>query len=430
MSQSTIRTLFEALTRSHQRASGLQGDARDHEPANGFRHFAALSLSKIADGLIDPKLVLSWLLTALGAPAVLIGLLVPIREAGSLIPQVLIAGPVTRLRNRKWAWVLGSAGQGVAAAVIAFAALWLDGWAAGLAVCVALGVLAVFRSVCSVSYKDILGKTVGLSRRGAVTGLAGSVSSVGVVIFALLLMSGVLRQTGAVIGAIALAALMWLAAAAVLATLAEPDSDTGNKGDGVDFALLRDNPQLWRFIAARGLLVSTALAPPYLVMLSGGDGASALTGLGALVLASAVASFLSSYVWGRFADHSSRRVLIATGILGALAMASALGLARLGVAQSLWAMPAALFVLMIAYHGVRQGRSIYLVDMAPENRRSAYTAVSNTVIGLILLAAGVLGGLFAMIGPQATLALFTAMALSAAWVARGLDEVEALGDAT
>ncbi|MCB1364533.1 MAG: MFS transporter [Rhodobacteraceae bacterium] len=424
MTGSMSRTLFQALTRSHSPADGLTDAARRAEPANGLRHVAALSMSKVADGLIDPKLVLSWLLTALGAPALLAGLLVPIREAGALVPQVVLAGPVARMTRRKWAWVIGSAGQGVAAALIAGCAFVLTGWAAGLAICALLGVLAVFRALCSVSYKDILGKTVGLSRRGAVTGLAGTAASGGVVIFALLLMSGALRQTGAVIAAVALAALLWGLAALVLATLREPPSQTGQDGGGVDFALLRDNPQLWRFIATRGLLVSTALAPPYLVILASDGDAGALAGLGALVLASAVASFLSSYVWGRLADRSSRRVLMLAGVLGALAMAGAVALAQAGLARTVWAMPAALFVLMIAYHGVRQGRSTYLVDMAPENRRAAYAAVANTAIGLILLATGVLGGLFAMIGPQATLAGFALMALAAAWTGRGLDEVE------
>ena len=113
MTGSMSRTLFQALTRSHSPADGLTDAARRAEPANGLRHVAALSMSKVADGLIDPKLVLSWLLTALGAPALLAGLLVPIREAGALVPQVVLAGPVARMTRRKWAWVIGSAGQGV-----------------------------------------------------------------------------------------------------------------------------------------------------------------------------------------------------------------------------------------------------------------------------------------------------------------------------
>ena len=38
------------------------------EARNGIRHVVSLSLTKLADGLINPKLVLSYLLNALGAP--------------------------------------------------------------------------------------------------------------------------------------------------------------------------------------------------------------------------------------------------------------------------------------------------------------------------------------------------------------------------
>ncbi|MEQ6247395.1 MFS transporter [Sulfitobacter sp. HNIBRBA3233] len=419
----TTRKAFRKISGAEAPAEDLPEGAQEAEAANGLRHAASLSMTKIADGLIDPKLVLSWLLTTLGAPAVYAGALVPIREAGALLPQILYAGWVQSLAQRRWAWVIGSAGQGVAAAAIVLAALTLEGAAAGIAVCAALAVLALFRALCSVSYKDILGKTVGEARRGSITGLAGSASSVGVLVFALLLMSGVLQTKGAVIAAIGLAAALWMLAALLFSTLSEVDSE-GESDLRASFGVLKDNPVLWRFIIVRGLLVSTALAPPYFVILGGGEGEGALGQLGALVLASAAASFLSSYVWGRFSDQSSRRVLMITGVIGAAAMLLAVGLAQIGLAQAVWAMPSALFVLMIAYHGVRQGRSTYLVDISPEDKRSAYAAVCNTVIGGLLLLAGLAGGGAALIGPQAVLILYAALAVAAAAVAKGLPEAQ------
>lgn len=406
-----------------QTLTGADETASRAEARNGLRHVASLSMTKIADGLINPKLVLSWLLTALGAPAYLVGALVPIREAGALLPQVFLAGWVSRLRHRKWAWVIGSAGQGIAAALIVLAALTLQGRAAGWAIVGLLAMLAVSRALCSVSFKEILGKTVAKTRRGGVTGFASSAASVGVLAFAALLISGLMQSRGVVIGAIGLAALFWLAAATLFSTLEEQPSDADAAKGAVDWAILRDNPQLRRFILVRGLLVSTALAPPYLVLLAGGEDGR-LGQLGALVLASAAASLLSSWVWGRLADRSSRRVLMLSGAVGALAMLGAIALNWAGLAQAVWAMPGALFVLMIAYHGVRQGRSTYLVDMAPEDRRAAWSAVANTLIGTILLAVGALGGAASLMGAQAGLMLFALLAAAAPVAALGLDEVE------
>lgn len=413
---------FDKIAGAQGPADTLDANAQEAEAANGLRHAASLSMTKVADGLIDPKLVLSWLLTSLGAPAVYAGALVPLREAGALLPQIFLAGRVRAMPRRKLAWVVGSAGQGACAGLIVLAALTLEGAAAGLAICAALAVLALFRSVCSVSYKDILGKTVGQARRGAVTGLAGSVSSVGVLLFAALLMSGILRERGAVIAAIALAAVLWAAAALLFAAL-EEQVGKAEGGPRASFAVLKNNPVLWRFIIVRGLLVSTALAPPYLVILGGEEGGT-LGALGALLLASASASLLSSYIWGRFSDRSSRRVLMVTGVCGALALVLALTLAQLGLAQTVWAMPLALFALMIAYHGVRQGRSTYLVDVAPPDDRATYAAVANTVIGVLLLVAGIAGGGAALLGPQAVLVLYAVMAAAAAVVAKGLPEAD------
>ncbi|MEC8574214.1 MAG: MFS transporter, partial [Pseudomonadota bacterium] len=75
--------------RSSETKGGRVGSQSDK--AQEQTHVAALAATKLADGLIDPKLVLAWLLNAIGAPGFLIGILVPVREAGSLLPQLALA---------------------------------------------------------------------------------------------------------------------------------------------------------------------------------------------------------------------------------------------------------------------------------------------------------------------------------------------------
>ncbi|THH35768.1 MFS transporter [Aliishimia ponticola] len=402
--------------------AGSRADAE--ESRNGLRHTVSLTLSKVADSLIDPKLVLTWLVGALGAPSSVSGLLVPIREAGALLPQIFLAGRVERMRFRKWAWVAGAAGQGIFAALIAVFALTLEGLAAGIAICAALAGLAISRAACSVSFKDILGKTVEKTRRGAITGFAGSAASVAGLAFAGLLIAGVAQNKGFLIAAIALAACLWVAAALTFRGLEEDASDTQEDQSAIDLTPLREDSTLRRFIVVRSLLLPTALAPPYIVMLASQSGQEALSALGFMLLASSAASFVASYAWGRLADQSSRRVLRLSALLGAAAMMLAVTLSWLGVAGQVWAMPVSLFVLMIAYQGVRQGRSTYLVDMAPEDQRSTYAALANTVIGLGLLLVGVLGGLAAIAGPVTSLCVFAAICAAAVLMAQALPEVE------
>ncbi len=412
--QSAEQAVYAGLTESGDEAS-------PSEARNVLRHVTSLGMTKVADGLIDPKLVLSWLSGALGAPAAVTGLLVPIREAGALLPQMLLAPVVMSMKRRKWVWAAGALGQGIAAGAMVLAGLTLSGTVAGVALCCALAVLAVARSAASVSFKDILGRTVAKTRRGAVTGTASSVASAAVVIFALLLMSGFLQDKGPLLAAIGLAAVLWIGAVLVFSTLEEPEAEVQARS-GIDLAPWREDPQFRLFVTVRGLLTVTALAPPYFVLLGGG--AEALQGLGALVLASSAASFVSAYVWGRLSDRSSRTVLSLSGVFGAVFAGLAVVAEALGWTEAGWVAPAILFGFMMSYHGVRQGRSTYLVDMAPTETRASYTALANTLIGVLLLVTGAFGGVLALAGPMAALAGFAVLSAAGAVLALRLREVE------
>jgi len=428
---STLDTVFQQLVIDDEGRAcrDIPDSACQEEPRNFFTHVAALSLSKSSDGLIDPKLVLSWLMTFLGAPAYLIGLLVPVRESGALLPQLFTAGAIRQMPLRKYAWTGGAVVQGLAAIAIAAIALIFEGILAGWLIIVALAILATARSVCSVSYKDVLGKTVSKSRRGSATGLAGSISAGAVILYAVLLIFDILPRAPLVISGIFLAGAFWITGAAIFATLEEAKGATEGGKAAISAALeniplLKTEPQLRQFILTRGLLTATALAPPFMVA-AGAQGGQQFESLGLLVLASAGASLVSSFVWGRLADRSSRKVLALSGLIAAIILAATAFAAMSGWLANLFLLPALLFVLMISYQGVRLGRSTHLVDMATEDTRAAYTALSNTVIGVLLLVGGVFGAIASLAGVPATLFTMAAMCALAVPAALGLNEVQA-----
>jgi hypothetical protein len=80
---------------------GIPDAACRHLPRNFFACLAANFLSKVADELSSARLVLPWLLGAVAAPAAFVGFLVPIREAGVLLPQLAVAAYIRRLSRRK-----------------------------------------------------------------------------------------------------------------------------------------------------------------------------------------------------------------------------------------------------------------------------------------------------------------------------------------
>ena len=433
MAENTQELVFEMLTSGDEGrvCKDIPDSACKEEAGNFFTHVTSLSTSKISDGLIDPKLVLSWLLTTIGTPTWLIGLLVPVREAGALLPQLFTAAALRELPQRKWAWAAGSAVQGLAAASMGLAAFFLDGAAAGYVILIALAVLALARSVCSVTYKDVLGKTVSKSRRGTATGTASTVGAAAVLVYGGLLTVGWIDRMSLVIGGLLLAGGLWMTGAVLFTTLNEEPGSTEGGGNPIksfrdNFQLLAEDKQLRRFILTRGLLISTALAPPFMVALGTDteEASQMFGGLGLLVIASAGAGLLSSYVWGRLADRSSRKVLILTAAAATLALLATLGLNAAGLLQDIWALPLVLFVLMIAYQGVRLGRSTHLVDMASQDNRAAYTALSNTIIGTLLIFGSGFSVVAHMAGEAVVIGLLALMSALAIPVAIGLEEVQ------
>lgn len=405
-------------------------DVKPREARNGVVHVAALSLTKTADALIDPKLVLSWLMTALGAPGVLIGLLVPVREAGALLPQLALARRVEASRRRKFFWAAGAALQGVAALAMAGAALALSGALAGAAIVASLAVMAAARAASSVSYKDALARTIAKRRRGAVTGFASSTAALAGFGVGLLMAAGLFDVAVAPLAAIiAVGGGAFLLASAIFMLLGERAGRVEAEAGGPSLARLAEplvaDQQLSLFVAARAALAVTALAPPFIVMLSSSSGRTALDQLGPLVMASTSASVVASYAWGRLSDRSSRQTLMAAGALGAavFAAAGAMGLLTGGLGGAPGA-ALAIFAAQIAYEGVRAGRKLHLTDMAEDDNRARYTALSNTLIGLALLAGGLFGLAADRFGPAAVLLAFAPVALLGVALARGLDEVQ------
>lgn len=402
------------------------------EARNGLVHVLALALTKTADALIDPKLVLSWLLTALNAPGGMIGLLVPVREAGALLPQLALARWVERSPQRKRFWATGSALQGLAAIGIALVALSLSGALAGALIIVLLAGLAVARSASSVSHKDALARTISKCRRGSITGLAASVAALSVFAVGLVMATGVFSSAVSPLAVIiSCAGLFFLSASWIFLRLDEPhdvDIRDGNDDESTIAALvapLFKDGQLRLFVASRAALAVTALAPPFIVLLSTATGGTMLGDLGPLVIASMAASFLASYVWGRLSDRSSRKTLMAAGALGALVfcVVGAVGAVATDLGGILGA-SAAIFAAQIAYEGVRAGRKLHLTDMAEDAFRARYTALSNTLIGLAILSGGLFGIAADVFGAHVVLLVFSGMSALGAILASGLDEVQ------
>jgi hypothetical protein len=378
----------------------ISEEACTNVPRNFFLNVLNGSTTKLGDKLGSPSLVLPWLLDALGAPAFLTGLLVPIRQSLALLPQLAIAGQIRRFARRKWFWAGGGLGFGLSFFLMLLAVLALPPSAAGIAIVFFLALGSMSRGVSSVAFKDVLAKTIPQRRRGTL--LAARAASAG----ALTLGAGLLLRAyvaevnaiGPFLALLAATAVLWSIGAGLAAAVEEEKGATQGGRNAlqearVGWGFLRQQAGFRRFITARALLLSVQLSVPfyslYARQLTGGN----ISGLGVFVIAIGLADVFSSPFWGRFADRSSRTVMIWGGSLAVV-----VGLVMLGVGVFL---PAAwhtaivlspiFLVVGFAQAGVRLGRKAYIVNAAPGPDRPTYVALTNTIIGVLTLAGGAFG---------------------------------------
>lgn len=401
--------------------------------ADGKRIVAALTATKFGDRIVDVKTVLPWLLGALGAPTVLIGLLVPVRESGSMLPQTVLLPWVRARPRRKPVWLLGAGGQAVAVGAIAVVAVTLTGVAAGLAVLAALVVFALFRSLTSLTTKDVMGRTVDKGARGRVTGTATTISGVVAIIVGLgLRQLGEDAPTWAFAALLAAAATTWLLAMVPFSRIREPvgehdeEVDASAITDGL--ALLRDDPGFRRFVVARTLLLVSALTPPYVIALAQSATGDSIAGVGPFVVAAGVAGLLGGRLWGGVADRSSRLVIAGAAGAASLVVVVFLLLERGAVGAGAAFYVGTYFALALTHTAARVGRKTYVVDLGEGNERTDYVAVSNSLMALLLLAVGGLTGVLAALGPEAALVALAIIGSAGVPAALSLPEVSAGSD--
>ncbi len=402
-------------------------------PGNFLLTIISQFFQQLGDAVANPKIVLPWVMETISAPLYLIGFLVPIRESGSMIPQLLLASYIRRLAIRKWVWVAGSFLQAFCIAGIGLVAWSLEGAAAGYAIIGLLALFSLSRCLSSVASKDVVGKTIPKTQRGRVSGWSASVAGMITVMFGagLLLFSG--RELAPVHYGIMLAGAgaLWLIAGSVYALIREFPGEAAAADNAFIAAfrrltILRSDRPFRRFVITRALLLCSALTGPYYVVLAQQQLGSPGYLLGLFVIASGAASLVSSPFWGHFADLSSRKVLIAAALMTTLLglLVFLISVMRPGLFGFVWLLPLVYFLLSIAHQGVRVGRKTYVVDLAEGNKRTDYVSVSNTLIGIILLILGFTGALSSFVSVATIILILSLMGALGALLGFTLPEVE------
>lgn len=430
-----LDTLYARVTNEEDArlCNEISDDACNYLSVNFFLQVISKTFTKLGDALSSPKTVLAWLMSYVNVPVALIGFLVPIRESGSMLPQIFIAGYIRKLPVRKWVYVTGSLLQFAAIAGIGVVSLLFKGASAGWMILALLVVFSLSRGLCSVASKDVLGKTIPKTRRGRLGGVATSVS--GVMALGAGLYMFIRTQQELTVDFYAylvfFAASMWILGAITYAMIREYPGETSGGANGArealrKLSLLRDDKSFRNFVISRSLLLCSALTAPFYVVIAQDMLGKDVKILGLFILANGVATSISAPFWGRLADLSSKRVMVMAALITA-----GLGIVMFAIVswipllhEQTWVYPLAFFILGVAHSGVRLGRKTYIVDMAGGNKRTDYVAVSNTVIGLVLLITGGISALASVISPVGIILILSLFGLAGAVTSHRLPSVE------
>ncbi|MBA1145480.1 MFS transporter [Ectothiorhodospiraceae bacterium WFHF3C12] len=399
---------------SDERAcSAIPESACTELPRNYVLNVLNGAASKLSEQVAGPNLVIPWLLAAIGTPAVFIGFLMPLKQAGSLIPQMLVSGAIRRLPRRKWVWVGAGTVQALALVLVAVAALLLPPLAAGAVTLVLILAFSIASGTASVAFQDVMGKTVPKGQRGGLLGNRATIGGALAVAAGAYLQLGVAGADSVGISASLLAAggVLWLLAAAAFAAVREdPGATEGGRNliselrGGV--GLLARYGGYRRFLLARIVLLVVEISMPFYALhaqsLFGGD----LPALGVFVLTVGLANVLSSRFLGRLADRNSRGVMALASGLAVITAVCALAIGSLGADGASPYLYALVFILLgFAEQGVRLGRKTYLVDAAPSEERPLFVAFANTAVGVFALGLGFLGVLADAFSPATLVAV-------------------------
>lgn len=402
-------------------------------PGNFFLTIISYFFTKLADAVANMKVIIPWIMESLSVPLFLISFLVPIKESGSLIPQLIIGAYVRKLPIRKYVWCLGSLLQALSIIGIGIVAWNMTGLSAGVVIIILIILLSLARGLSSVAAKDVIGKTIPKSRRGALNGYSGSLAGLIVVFLGIyFLIVGEKPFSPQNFGILLfIAGFFWIVAALTYANIAEFEGETDGGGNALKVAfaklsLLKTDLDFRLFVITRALFLCAVLSAPFFVIIAQQHSSSSTYLLGLFILASGLADFSSSVFWGKLSDVSSKNAMIIgatiSTVLGFLVFL--LDTFYDNIFSIIWVMPVIYFVLTVGYQGIRIGRKTYLVDLAGGNKRTDYVAVSNTVIGVVLLFAGFIGVLHSFIGLNGIILVLSLVGAFGIFLARKLPEIE------
>jgi MFS family permease len=379
------------------------------------RNFALTALNgalfQFAQALVEPSLVLTtWFVGRLTSSNLLLGLVVPLGQAGWFLPQVFVSTLVQRMERKKPIYLTAAVIR-----VIVWSSLAVTVWLIDDSTILLLGFFTLYAIAqlaagpAGLAFFDVVAKTVPARRRGrlfATRMFAGGILALGASwIVNVTLDDPNLPFPHDIALLLTLFSVMLLPAFATFAIIREPPGTAITERVGIRKQLrragqiLRENPAYRTYTIIRLILGLTSVALPfYSVYAKNVLGAEA--GMAGIYAAAATgAKLLSNPILGWISDRKGN-LLVLKLLTGGRGLTLLLAFLLVGVVSILqlegaWLPYLALLLFFLDGAlfpaGIMAG-SNFLVELAPETERAIYLGLTNTLSGVVTLLS-VLGGL-------------------------------------
>lgn len=367
--------------------------------------------------LLDPSLVLSWFVSQLTTSNFLIGLIVPIQHGGWFLPQLVVSSYLQR-RQRKLPFYTYMAGVRVTIWGLMTLAVFLIEDAAVLLVVffILLAAYSLGSGLGGICFVDIVAKAIPPTRRGAFFGwrrFLGGLLALG----GSLLVKYILDERRGLAfpdnyAVLFLLSFFTLCVAVGCFILVVEPLEPVNKAKitlGKQFRRALDLPRrdknYRRFLTMRLLLMAAEIATPFYIIYAKRALSVSVSMVGVYLTGATMAGFASTLLWGRISDRRGNKLLIilssSLGLFIPLIAMSIVPLADL--LPGLREFTSGLFALVFIVSGgskagAMMGNMNFLLEIAPADDRPLYIGLTNTILGIALLASSVGGLIVDLVG--------------------------------
>jgi MFS family permease len=366
---------------------------------------------EFAERLIDPPLILTWFVSQLTTSNLLIGLVAPLGNAGWMLPQIFVSARIQRMPRKMPGYTLAAGIRGLVWLILA-AMIWLvrDPRLLLVSFFVLYATARLSAGLGGLVFLDVIAKTIPARRRGgffAWRQLLGGIMGLAAAWITTFVLGhpdlGFPHGHAMLITIYCAVALPAMAAFIMIrepAGLIVTEQVTAGQQFRRALKLWRINRAFRHYLAVHLTLALASIALPFYVIYAKNVLNAPAGMLGVYMAVRVGAQLLFTLPWGRMSDQRGNRLVLRLSILLrggmlllALALVSLVGWLR---PQGDWLPYLALplfFLDGVALPTAPLVGSNFLLELAPDAERPLYLGFANTLIGLLVLLSGLLGGL-------------------------------------